>query len=65
MPLALLKDLIQKRPGLAIKLSLIVISLFIASVEGRFAAKGDKFHHPDRESLVQRDAKPRNVAPFF
>src|SRR6476660_5795354 len=63
MSLALLKDLI---PGLAIKLSLIVISLFIASVAAgqkiRSSTYEDSLPAAKVDSLIKAQHSPRKAA---
>ena len=63
---ALLKDLIHKRPGLAIKLSLIVIPLFIASVAAgqkiRSSTYEDSLPAAKVDSLIKAQHSPRKAA---
>ena len=65
-PLGMSKDLIQKRPGLFLKLSLILISLFVA-----LASSGQKVRHSSYEdslpaakvdSLIKAQHSPRKAA---
>jgi len=63
---ALLKDLIHKRPGLAINLSLIVIPLFIASVAAgqkiRSSTYEDSLPAAKVDSLIKAQHSPRKAA---